>query len=175
VTVKHPTSSVFVFSVSDGWRLGLIHHPRLGKWMLPGGHVEADETVAEAALREVREETGLTARLLGAPAPPLPSGFPFPVVPRPWWIVEQPVPADNHLGEPHVHVDHTYVAVVDTSGTPNGAGAAHPFAWYGADELGGLDVIEDTRLQAKELFARIGDLVAAGGRPEDLGAFLTQA
>jgi len=30
-----------------------------GQWSLPGGHVEAGETVAEAVVREVAEETGL--------------------------------------------------------------------------------------------------------------------
>lgn len=33
-------------------------------WSLPKGHVEAGETVEQAALREVLEETGLTARIV---------------------------------------------------------------------------------------------------------------
>ncbi|HEV7368258.1 NUDIX hydrolase [Arenibaculum sp.] len=33
--------------------------PRLGQWGLPGGAQHLGETVAEAAVREVREETGL--------------------------------------------------------------------------------------------------------------------
>jgi 8-oxo-dGTP pyrophosphatase MutT (NUDIX family) len=32
-------------------------------WMLPKGHLEADETAAEAARREVREETGIDAEV----------------------------------------------------------------------------------------------------------------
>ena len=39
--------------------------PRKGEWSLPGGRMEADETPAQAALRELTEETGVTARLLG--------------------------------------------------------------------------------------------------------------
>lgn len=32
-----------------------------GKWTLPGGHVEPGEKIIEAAIREVKEETGLDA------------------------------------------------------------------------------------------------------------------
>jgi ADP-ribose pyrophosphatase YjhB (NUDIX family) len=49
---------------SDG-RLLLIkrgHEPGAGLWSLPGGRVEPGETDAEALVREMREETGLTVR-----------------------------------------------------------------------------------------------------------------
>jgi 8-oxo-dGTP diphosphatase len=37
--------------------------PRMGEWSIPGGRIEAGESEAEAALRELMEETHITADL----------------------------------------------------------------------------------------------------------------
>jgi 8-oxo-dGTP pyrophosphatase MutT (NUDIX family) len=48
--VLHPESAAVL----------LIHHRRLDRWLLPGGHVEPeDQTIFDAARREVLEETGV--------------------------------------------------------------------------------------------------------------------
>src|SRR5215467_11565685 len=113
--------------------------------MIPGGHVEPEETSAEAALREVAEETGLAVTLVGPPAAPVPVGYRGRRVALPWWIAEYQVKPDNHL----------YVALADGTPPPApGAGlpdAAHQFGWYAAGDLPGLDMFDDARLLARLL------------------------
>jgi 8-oxo-dGTP diphosphatase len=53
----------------QGERVLVIEHRRLKTWLPIGGELEAGETPLEAAVRELREETGLIARfpkLVGA-------------------------------------------------------------------------------------------------------------
>ena len=47
--------------VTDGERVLLGHATRSPRWDIPKGTVEPGENFAEAAVRELREETGLTA------------------------------------------------------------------------------------------------------------------
>jgi 8-oxo-dGTP pyrophosphatase MutT (NUDIX family) len=60
----HFTASALVVDEARE-RTALVHHRKLGIWVQPGGHIDPDEAVEHAALREVREETGLAGRLEG--------------------------------------------------------------------------------------------------------------
>ncbi|MBD0862302.1 NUDIX domain-containing protein [Gordonia sp. zg691] len=46
----------------DGGRFLLVqraHDPQAGRWTLPGGKVEPSETLEQAVIREIAEETGI--------------------------------------------------------------------------------------------------------------------
>jgi len=65
---EYPIRPVAVVSVliKSGSKVLLIKRrfdPCSGKWSIPGGLIELGETVREAALREVYEETGLKVEL----------------------------------------------------------------------------------------------------------------
>lgn len=47
-------------------RVLLVLHNVFQKWVPPGGHVEPGETLAQTALREFQEETGLAAEVISA-------------------------------------------------------------------------------------------------------------
>ena len=57
--IEHSSGGVVARRMDGNVHLLLIRDP-YGNWGLPKGHVENGESSCEAALREVREETGLT-------------------------------------------------------------------------------------------------------------------
>jgi ADP-ribose pyrophosphatase YjhB (NUDIX family) len=57
--------AVTAFIVDDSRRLLMIRRTDNDKWAIPGGGQEIGETISEAAVREVREETGLDVEVVG--------------------------------------------------------------------------------------------------------------
>jgi 8-oxo-dGTP pyrophosphatase MutT (NUDIX family) len=100
--IRHFTASAIVLDDND--RALLVHHNKIGLWLYPGGHIDPNEDPAQAALREVREETGIHADVI--------SDRPFAhaavaTIPPPFTILEMDV-QDAKVGH-HGHIDLIYV------------------------------------------------------------------
>ncbi len=101
-TVRHFTASGYV--IRDDCVL-LHWHPKVEGWLPPGGHIEANEDPVQAVLREIEEETGITAEVL-------PTGvvldleYPVQVQP-PFTILVEDIddPVEGH----HQHIDMIYL------------------------------------------------------------------
>ncbi len=65
--IQRPTAAVGVVCLrgEDVLMIQRGRPPLAGAWSLPGGKIEWGERAAGAALRELREETGVEAELLG--------------------------------------------------------------------------------------------------------------
>lgn len=62
---REKSCGAIVFRKEKGQiRLLLLKHRYGGHWSFPKGHVEAGETEVQTALREIKEETGLSVTLL---------------------------------------------------------------------------------------------------------------
>lgn len=60
-----PAVGVVCFRGEDVLLIRRGTKPLAGEWSLPGGRIEFGERAEDAALRELREETGIEARLTG--------------------------------------------------------------------------------------------------------------
>lgn len=99
----HLTASVLLVAPAAGQVL-LIHHPTLGRWLQPGGHIDPDDpTISAAAAREVLEETGLSVQL----------------DPGPFDLDVHPIPTrPDRPG--HLHFDVRFLARLDGLPAPGG-------------------------------------------------------
>lgn len=94
-----------------------------GLWTLPGGGLAFGEAPEAAALREVEEETGLTARIRGAPAIHSDNGtWPFSAGPVMYHTIRFVYPME----------------IVGGAERPEVYGSTDEFRWFALDELQGL-------------------------------------
>jgi ADP-ribose pyrophosphatase YjhB (NUDIX family) len=113
------------------------HPPLQAEWSIPGGVLEVGELVREAAIREAREETGLTVEpgeLLGV--------------------------YDRVLRDADQRVQYHYV-LIDflcrrVAGDIAAASDAAEVRWFTREELPGLNLAEDTVDVIRKGFARLG-------------------
>ena len=136
---KHFVTSVYLLHEE---KTLLLKHPKLGKWLPPGGHVEENETPIEAARREVMEETGLELEFLQDEHVWI-ERWNARSFERPWMCLLEEIP--EHKGKPaHQHIDLIYVA------RPVGgveARGADPMRWFSLEEV--LELESDVEIFAE--------------------------
>ena len=137
------TATTFVV---HGTRTLLLFHRKLHKWFPPGGHIEPHELPDVAAIREVREETGLEVQLLSVGS--LLGNVA--VLPQPHCILLETI-APNHQ-----HIDLIYFAHVIGGELKPSEREAHAARWLSWEELAAPEIPEDIRVlgrRALEVYA----------------------
>ena len=158
---KHFTATAFVVR-GDAT---LLHwHKRLARWLPPGGHIEQDEEPQEAALREVREETGLVCEVV-ATSPS--HAFRQPQqLPAPYAVLLEDIPDSKEPA--HKHIDLIYF-VRSVDGAEHGTVDDPTLRWVseavlrddppldpGLPDTPAAEVPEDVRTLALAAIAAVG-------------------
>jgi len=128
--------AVATFVVSEGKVLLLLHR-KLGKWLPPGGHIEPGEIPDDAAVREVYEETGVRAELVGERGLAIDD-------PR-QLIIPQGVQVEQ-ISEDHEHVDFVYFGRPIGDTTLRGNRESKRLGWFSRSELAKLPLTHEIAL-----------------------------
>ncbi len=118
--------AVAVFVVRDGQVL-LVHHRALNQWLPVGGHVELDEDPETAALREVKEESGLEVELIGERPPTTGPGTRALIAPRFLDI--------HRISDTHQHIGMIYWARPKRGALTLAAAEHHDIRWCSSADL----------------------------------------
>jgi 8-oxo-dGTP pyrophosphatase MutT (NUDIX family) len=119
LAVGHVTASAWIVDPSRTRAL-LAHHRKLGKWLQLGGHADGDPDVRGTALREAREESGLTSLRFASDAI--------------YDLDVHPIPA--RPGEPaHDHYDVRFAFEADPEEPLTASAESHALAWVALDDL----------------------------------------
>lgn len=126
--IRHFNVTVYVLNPKNGKFLFLMHK-KLNKWLSPGGHIDENENPEIAALREVKEETGLDVKLIGERLPDVSDLI------RPFGIQLNIINPNEHE-----HFDLIYLAVPvsDTKEILNEE-ESKDIAWFDLEQVVALD------------------------------------
>jgi ADP-ribose pyrophosphatase YjhB (NUDIX family) len=111
----------------------LLHwHQKLQLWLPPGGHIDPDEDMVQAVLREALEETGYVCEVVPHERP-LPFGN-IPQLPSPLKIIVADVGATQEQAA-HQHIDMSYALRPIPAAAQFEAEHDHGFTWITAEQL----------------------------------------
>jgi ADP-ribose pyrophosphatase YjhB (NUDIX family) len=130
------------FVVQTGRTL-LLWHQKLQAWLPPGGHMEPNELPESAAVREVKEETGLEVRLLGA-------RLTLGEVPV---LIEPECTLLEEIEPGHQHIDFIFFAEVAGGTLTLNPRESGEHVWCDANDLDRLEIAEDVKLLARRALA----------------------
>lgn len=145
---KHFTASVLITSEEFPKKIILVHHKKTGMWMQPGGHIENFENPIEAAIREVREETGLDISFIKKKIKKVDKFASF--LPTPNFFLEETIPA--HKNEPqHYHLDLFYCVDLPLQELIIQEEESYAIGWFSLEEALKLQMYENTKVLIQQL------------------------
>ena len=129
--LKHFTATGYIVSkVNNEYQVLLHKHKKLNIWIGIGGHVEENENPVETVLREIREETNLTVKLLKKDGK-LVKTADVTQLPTPEAIIEERIPKYKDVPA-HFHIDHIYFAFCKN---PKEIKMSENYGWFSYDDL----------------------------------------
>ena len=143
---KQFTSTAYIL---DAGKVLLIHHPKFGKWLPPGGHLEPGEIPPECAIREALEETGLHIELILDEHIRI-SRWNAESFPRPWLCLLEHVPQQGSNAA-HQHIDFIYLAKKLSGEITQDHGAR----WFTLEEALALKPDEEIFVETQQCLAKI--------------------
>lgn len=144
---RHFTATAYVF---HGKKVLLHFHPKIKKWLPPGGHIEPNETPPEAAKREAKEETGLEIVLIEQENIKIqaPHAISFE---RPFFCLLESIPAHKETPA-HEHMDMIYLAQPSADADLS-IPEKNGFRWFSYEEL--KEIEEDLFPDTKQLLKTV--------------------
>ncbi len=143
---RHFTATAYII---DQGKILLLIHPKLKKWLPPGGHTEPNETPPECAKREAKEETGLEIALLRQENLWL-DFWNASSIERPYLCLLENIPAHGDK-PPHQHIDMIFLA------KPVGGTLLPHARWFSLEEVEQLidddEIFGETKTAIRHLLA----------------------